>query len=102
MHREAHAALLNTALGRGYKPPSGEVWTAVMLKPDYAPVAEPDNWRTQAAMFKAMARKPPTLEEKRTSRQAARERKERTIRAKAAADRGVTGHEIQLIMEGRA
>lgn len=44
MHRETHAALLNTALGRGYKPPSGEVWTADMLKPDYkaAPAASND------------------------------------------------------------
>jgi hypothetical protein len=34
------------ALGKGYKPPSGEVWTADMLRPGYKPAkAESVDWK---------------------------------------------------------
>jgi len=104
MHRDIHAGLLNAALGVGWKPPSGEAWKPEMLKPGYVAAPPVDDWRTQKAVFAAMAAKqnPPSIEERKQRKQAVRDRSERSKRALEAAARGVTGRDIQLIMEGRA
>jgi hypothetical protein len=67
MFREIVASLRNVALGKGWKPPAGELWTADMLlpepqqtKPDTAPDWQKDRKELQAK-FSQMKQQVATL-----------------------------------------
>lgn len=49
LYAEIHATLRNTALGKGYTPPSGEVWTADMFLPNYQAKPSAPDWRKDLA-----------------------------------------------------
>lgn len=63
MYAELHATLHNTALGKAFKPPSGDVWSGDMFMPDYDPTAskpkaDPDGkpqWMRDKAMMQLMS-----------------------------------------------
>ncbi len=103
VYAEIHATLRNVALGRGFKPPSGECWTADMFKPDYRAPKPFDDWRMQQAMLKhsLAPKKPPTPFERAQKKQAMEERRYRTKRAQEMAQQGAPRDQILLVMEGR-
>ncbi len=104
IYTEVHATLRNIALGKGFMPPSGECWTSAMFRADYRPPAKPDeDWKAQQKLLmRAFVAKPiPTREEAIRKNEQAAEHAHRVRRATEAAQRGISGEQIQLIMTGR-
>lgn len=75
VYAELNASLRNVALGKGFKPPSGEVWTADMLMPGYRTTAAPKDWKADQQSLMGNAKK--------LSQQAAAMSPEGRARAKA-------------------
>jgi Phage tail assembly chaperone protein, TAC len=56
LYAELHATLRNTALGLGFKPPSGKFWTREMFLPNYKPSkSEPPDWQRDLAVMQQAA-----------------------------------------------
>lgn len=97
---DLRATLRNVALGKGWKPPSGEVWTADMLLPGYSAQEKPGDWQRDKAMLKrAIALKEQlTPQQRREHFRNVREMQRRSAKAREMTKAGASKEAVMSMM----